>query len=182
MSYMVICVRGVLPGWREKMDVAVAEEAERAAKEAVKAKEAAIRQEIEDAKARINAAHADELRALRLAENETYRARVAAENAAVQDHEWTGKIVLRREYERKRWGDGYTGRVTEKRGVVETYRHGTELGRGHRVWEVGRPIVRLLKKDGTPGTLTEDLENSWPHKLPDENWHIEGTIPRQAAA
>lgn len=93
---------------------------------------------------------------------EANRALRQAENAATADHEWTGRRVYRIEehfsggWSRKKIGE------TRIEGIVETYRHGVTLGRGHRGWcGVGEPIVRLLKKDGTPGLKTENLDRTF---------------------
>jgi hypothetical protein len=95
------------------------------------------------------------------AEREAVAALAAAESAAAPDHEWTGKRVFRVEDIMGR--GGRPQKVGEKRyeGVVEVYRPGAALGRGHYCYTIGTPIVRLLKKDGTPGAKTENLERSF---------------------
>lgn len=79
-----------------------------------------------------------------------------AENEAVENHEWEKRIVTR-----KKPVITGSGRVTGckiLRGVVFTYRHGADLGRGGPYRPVaGEPMVRVLKKDGTPGMTVERL-------------------------
>lgn len=91
---------------------------------------------------------------------EAKRALRQAENAATPDHEWTGKKVYRIEECFSRRSYKKIGE-TRLEGVVETYRHGVTLGRGHYVYKIGQPIVRLLKKDGTPGLKTENLDRTF---------------------
>jgi hypothetical protein len=95
------------------------------------------------------------------AEREAVAALAAAESAAAPDHEWTGKRVFR--VEDIMAGGWSRTKVGEKRyeGIVETYRPGVALGRGHYCYTFGEPIVRLLKKDGTPGAKTEGLKRSF---------------------
>ena len=95
-------------------------------------------------------------------EREAAAALAAAKSAAAPDHEWTGKKVFRIEEEFARFSNPRR-KIGETRfdGIVETYRPGTSLGRGHHVYTIGTPIVRLLKKDGTPGAKTENLARTY---------------------
>ena len=98
----------------------------------------------------------------------------AAENALVTPHEWDGRRVLRRKYECRRFSGERTGRFTEFRGVVFTYKHGDDLGRGgpYSV-DPGEGLVRLLKKDGEPGKKVERLTEGHWRSDADERWHLD---------
>lgn len=110
----------------------------------------------------INARFAPELRVAADAAQAAYTAWIAADNAAIVGHEWEGKIVERTDWKRDRWsGKRAAGTDFVVRGVVETARHGADMGPGHgcRSYNVGRVFVRLLKKDGTPGARCEKFND-----------------------
>ena len=106
--------------------------------------------------------------------NEAKRAsKTAAQNlskaiaAETRDHELHGRKVFLMEPEIARW----TGKkIGEKRidGVIDTYRPGADLGRGYskaQVRKAGDPFVRLLLKNGKPGTYTRDYTGYYGEPL-----------------
>jgi hypothetical protein len=78
--------------------------------------------------------------------------RNAAENAETKEHEWTGRLVELR------------NRAEVKRGIVYTYRHGDQKPSAYFSPEPGQPMVRLLKKDGTPGKRVEIMRDHYKCK------------------
>jgi hypothetical protein len=81
-------------------------------------------------------------------------AQVDAERSIAAGHPHEGKRVWREENIYSPWGSRVidTKRVT---GVVEVWRVGSAPVRGSRRPSIGSVIVRLLKKDGTPGQTWE---------------------------
>lgn len=85
---------------------------------------------------------------------------------AVPDHEWEGLKVFRMV------SRGYSfQRLSPSRveGIVETVRIGTRFAENlshYSTPEIGDVIVRLLKKDGTPGLKFENRDKDW--KLAEE--------------
>jgi len=93
-----------------------------------------------------------------------------ARDAAVVPHEWEGRKVTRDEVKYSRsWRGGEKSR-TPVFGIVETATSQTQSPANCRysVPRVGLPIVRLLKKDGTPGLKFETLAR-YEHQ---EQWKL----------
>lgn len=76
-------------------------------------------------------------------------------------HPWRGKRV----FQIKRIYPYFGRKFTEVRveGIVEIFTRQTVLpkNQGNWMFSFGDPIVRLLKKDGTPGKNIERLHRSW---------------------
>lgn len=83
-------------------------------------------------------------------------------DARANRHEWDGKKVYREEKIYGRYGSGV--KLIERiEGIVETVTRDTEFAENLGSWRrpaLGAPIVRLLKKDGTPGKKFERLNNT----------------------
>lgn len=89
---------------------------------------------------------------------EAIRKRIASEDA-LPDHPWEGARVFR--IEAVGWGGRQKKRVE---GIVETVRSTTEFAGNIGDWrkpEIGKAIVRSLKKDGTPGVKFKNLNSHW---------------------
>ena len=90
------------------------------------------------------------------------RARIAAEDAT-PDHEWEGRRVFVMENAGPHWNR------SQKRveGVVETVRSNTVFASNSSGWRkpaIGEPIVRMLKKDGSPALKFESFYRTWGGK------------------
>jgi len=136
---------------------------------AVQAIEDVIRGEIRAATDAIQAKHAGALRDANLVYSQAKRALTAAKDAT-PDHPWTGKRVFREETIRHRWSTT-VARVDRFEGIVETFRSTTSTPANMSAWgrpEIGTPIVRLLKKDGSPGVKFEIMREHKAWKLVDE--------------
>lgn len=128
---------------------------------------------INAAKSKITEEYRERVHAASNAYNAAARAQREIENAAVQPHEWEGKTVVAYTYPRDRWtGKKYeNGKPTVRRGVVFTRKHGDDLGPGNRRVPHGTPMIRLLKKDGTPGVKCLRLDRK-PSGYEDEQWML----------
>lgn len=112
--------------------------------------------------ARRDGIDAIEARARAFKQEQRERLDVDATEAA---HPWTGKKVEREEitYSRGNWTRCETGRKTLV-GIVETVTSRTEFAANESRYGrpgIGAPIVRLLKKDGSPGLKYERLHSNW---------------------
>ncbi|KAK0332810.1 hypothetical protein LTR94_023422 [Friedmanniomyces endolithicus] len=139
-----------------------------------------LKTEVREAVRAVEASFEARLRVAREAISQAESAIQLAENEAVKPHEWTGLKVTRREYETRRWGNGRTGKVTDYFGVVFTYRNGDPLARGMGYCPAGTAIVRLLKKDGTPGLKMERLDRYGWHSDDECRWHPVDQSPAQS--
>lgn len=107
-----------------------------------------------DAVRAVEAVHNPIIDRLRRALNDAKAATLAAESAVTPDHAWEGRRVFCEKRRYSSWGSAASTQRLD--GVVFTYRPGIDLGTGHK-WSspsVGDPFVRLLKKDGSPGSKT----------------------------
>lgn len=134
-----------------------AEDAARAARKALGDLDAEIRAEKVRAKAEIDNRYSNQRGALlddvRSAERELIAAR-----DRLPDHPWTGKRVYKIEKEYARWSSQVISK-TRVEGIVETRRSDTVFPANKR-WglpAIGEGFVRLLKRDGTPGTKIDSL-------------------------
>jgi hypothetical protein len=129
------------------------------------------------AREEINARFAPEVKAAGDAAQAAYTAWIAADNAAVVDHEWEGKIVERTDWEQERWnGKRIAGTEFLVRGIVETARHRSDMGPGHGChdYNVGVVFVRLLKKDGKVGARCEKFNERAAGRFndPERCWRL----------
>lgn len=145
-------------------DIEQAKAAVEAADRARRAVEREIRDAEEAAKAAIRAQFDARLKAAWEGVNDARAALVAAQDQT-PDHPWTGKRVFRMEQR---------GRVWERRtpirieGIVETVRSTTVFPENTAQWRcpgIGQPIVRLLKKDGSPSKRFEEMSRHTSWKL-----------------
>lgn len=121
-----------------------------AADASVRVIEARLRAELREAEAETKARYKAELDAAHAARAAARRA-VIAEEDRCPDHPWTGKRVFRMAPQGRA-----RDRLAPKRieGVVETARSTTAYPGNTPPYArvtTGHPLVRLLKKDGTPG-------------------------------
>lgn len=125
------------------------------------------------AEQRVREAFAERRTAAREAVNAAYRARVAAENAEVQPHEWEGKTVVADVIDLDRWSS-VSRKKGEVRGVVFTARHGDDFGPGFTYGKPmpGTPMVRLLKKNGEPGLKCERMQDRMKKQQPGAQWRL----------
>lgn len=103
--------------------------------------------------------HADEVAVARRALEAARRALIAAKDAT-PDHPMTGKAVYQMVETRRYSFDA--SRLVRVDGIVETRRSTTAFPGNtadYRLPRMGDGFVRLLKKDGTPGTKFERLES-----------------------
>lgn len=112
------------------------------------------------AEAEVVARHADALSAARKVLADAERALRDAKDT-LPDHPWTGKRVFKMEHH----GPSYR-RLPQRRveGIVETVRSTTAFAVNVGTWRrpaVGTPLVRLLKKDGSPALGFDGLSNRW---------------------
>lgn len=117
-----------------------------------------IRQEKEAAASAITERYADRRSAL-LARLSAARADHVKAQDATPDHEWTGRRVYKMVSQGRHWERRPQKRVE---GIVETMRSTTALPSNtasYRRPYIGAAIVRLLKKDGTPGAAFDMLSN-----------------------
>ena len=118
-----------------------------------------ISAEIVAARNAINEKWAAELHAASRAKGDAVRAVEAAKVEAGASHPLNGKRVTKTE---RQWrGGGYEH--VQVFGVVEIFSRQTERPANMRYGlpSLGSPIVRLLKKDGKPGTKIEKLTPAW---------------------
>ncbi len=127
----------------------------REAEDAQKALEYKIKQLAREAAAAVEKSFADELSAHYRATSE---ARKALQDCIDQTatHEWEGKRVVKTITKHQRWGDrSWTEKVY---GIVEVRRSDTSFPQNLASYsypDMGKPFVRLLRKDGTPGARFE---------------------------
>lgn len=141
------------------MTVEQLEQNHAAAEAVVKELEREIRQEIAAATKAINEKWAERLNAANAAR---YEARKAADEALMAkgaEHPLHGKRVSK--IERKYTGNGWhrKGEDVEVFGIVEVFTPQTErpANQSYGLPSYGTPIVRLLKKNGAPGSKFERL-------------------------
>jgi hypothetical protein len=130
---------------------------------------------IDDATVTITAVYADRVAAANKDMSMASAALKAAENAAVTTHEWEGKRVVRDVRNTSHWGRTVSVDKDAVKGVVFTYRHGDDTGTLSR-WrlpEPGQVMVRLTKKDGTPGKKIESFKEANPL----EAWRLDTSAP-----
>ena len=142
------------------MSVEQSREAERIARAKVDGVVRQCREECEAAERKVKERWASLMDEARDNLRQAVVARVAAEDATA-DHPWTGKKVFRMEAQ----GRSYQ-RLPDKRidGIVETYRSTTKLPENSARWRlpsIGQPIVRLLRKDGSPGLKVEVFSRAY---------------------
>lgn len=146
------------------MNVEQARNAEMEADTAYRRIESLRAEAIEAARQRVIDEWRERLSAASDVRREARMARIAAEDAQ-PDHEWEGRRVFRMEPQ----GRSYQ-RLPDKRieGIVETYRSTSDVPMStpsYRLPAIGEAIVRLLKKDGTPGAKFEKLDRGcWSSK------------------
>lgn len=115
------------------------------------------------AAAKAGEAFADELRAAIHAVNAARSARVEVQGRTPA-HEWTGQRVVSKVPRGSGWRPDYVDRF----GVVEMVQVETVLPGNTSSWrrpEIGSPIVRILKKDGSPGLAFETIGRGYSWKL-----------------
>jgi hypothetical protein len=137
--------------------IQLAEAEEERAVQALRELEEAIRVEKRDAMALIDAKHSDELRRLKGQRSAARRAVIAAKDAHLPDHPWSGKRV----HKMKRVGSLRHGREERIEGVVETVRSSTEFPLNTASYSKprqGKAIVRLLTTKGAVGLRFEKLD------------------------
>jgi len=140
------------------------EEAVQAAEEAVRAIEREISAEIDAACAAIRAKHKATLDAACRARSQAVEAKNAAAISEGAASPLVGKKVRR---EVNRWrGPIWSSRreTVEEFGIVEVFTRESRMA--EKLSRYGRPqlgtlIVRILKKDGTPGLKFERLTEQW---------------------
>jgi hypothetical protein len=116
--------------------------------------------------AEVEAFHGPVIERLRQERIAAEAAVAAAVSEVTPDHEWEGRRVF---CEKKKWTSwGSPSGPIRLDGVVFTYRPGVDLGQGHKYTSprVGDPFVRLLKKDGKPGSKAVTLRS--------EKWQLVG--------
>lgn len=89
-------------------------------------------------------------------------------------HEWEGRTVTRQVSLRN--APGWDLRTTTERGVVEVVRIGTEFPANTPSYSrppIGTTIVRMLKKDGTPGLKFERLYRRLGNNTQIDGWQLE---------
>lgn len=119
-----------------------------------------IRDEIEAASKAIRERYALPLRNARQARSNAIDALNDAAIIEGQSHPMLGKRVLRT-IRNGRWG---RGPASDQFGVVEMFSRESVLPDNFPIWRhpnMGAPIVRILKKDGTPGVKIEKLTAEW---------------------
>jgi hypothetical protein len=139
-----------------------AQQAERDAASALAKLRGRERQEIAEATAAIHERYREEANELarRSVEASQHLRRVADE---CPDHPWTGKKVFQVVPRLSRYARRLEGEDRVE-GTVETWRSDTPRPGNLSRWytpNVGQPIVRLHKKDGTPGLKFERLHDGW---------------------
>lgn len=138
-----------------------AAEAAAVAKKALEALEAEIREAKRVASAEIEARYGNQKADVMATLHERNRDLRDAKNA-LPDHPWTGKKV----FMECDSGPSYRRSRVRMDGVVEMRRVDTVFPENVRwgIPEIGKPFVRLLKKDGTPGMRFESIHGSWGKK------------------
>ena len=129
---------------------------------------AVMNKEIATAKAEIQARHADAISAVAQVFRDAREVLRIAKDA-VADYPWAGKRVFKMAPGSYSWDRN--PRMVRVEGLVETMRSTTELPGNASRWNrppIGSPIVRLLKKDGTPGLKFETMREHSGWKLADE--------------
>lgn len=125
-------------------------------------RDAAFREAKREVENRIVAEYAERYKAAR-------DAKYAAENTlrehinATASHEWEGRKVVRTSERYKSVWATRTTTVVEY-GVVEVARSNTQFPANLRAWglpKLGKPFVRLLKKDGKLGLKFESFTDDW---------------------
>jgi len=151
-------------------------DAVQAAREAKVAADLALK-EAKDARERafdvIRDEHRPLIAAAERAASQAATALKAAISQACPDHELEGKTVYR--IARKIGRYGSTPKDTLLAGVVFTYRPGIDLGPG---WSfsrphIGEPMVRLLLKNGKPGSKCQRLNKFTLDRETTPNWSLD---------
>lgn len=129
-----------------------------AAERAVRDVERLISAEVSAARQAVEAKYEGALSDARRERARATAAKEAADIAAAQTHPLAGKRV-----QRKVRKSGWSRDLVDQLGVVEifTRESAVPLNQRYMRQSIGDPIVRLLKKDGTPGLKIERLSPEW---------------------
>jgi hypothetical protein len=148
-------------------DLEAANQAYAAAGSEVRAIEKCIADEIAQASVAVRKRHEAVLVAAQQGRSAARIALTAAQDAG-PEHEWTGQRVTKLV---PNWKYGRLQSTETLTGIVETVRSTTEFAGNLPLYgrpRIGDPIVRLLKKDGTPGLKFERLHGNY------HGWKLEG--------